>query len=298
MNIGLIGLGRMGTAIAYRLCKAGHTVIAYDKDEAARAAAQAIGAQIVATEQEVAQRARVIWLMVPAGEIVDAVIKVLIPKLQKGDIIIDGGNSLFSDSIRRASMLVQKEIYFLDCGTSGGLHGKELGFSLMIGGEHTIFEQLQPLWHALAASHGFVYCGPSGAGHYVKMVHNGIEYAVLQSYADGFHLLKEGHYKDLDLAAIAQAWNHGSIIRSWICELTHNVLERDQEFANVSGEIAESGTGRWTVDEAHKEGVPVPLIERALQVRQESRKCGGDYATKLVALLRQEFGGHAVKKKE
>ena len=289
MKIGVIGLGRMGLNIALRLKNAGHEVFGYDS------AVRSNDIICVASMQELGALVRIFWLMVPAS-VVDATIATLEPYLQVGDVIIDGGNSFFKDSVRRHDALATKKIHFIDCGTSGGLHGATFGFSLMIGGNRAVIETLSSIFTAIAAPSGFAYMGPAGAGHYVKMVHNGIEYATLQAYAEGFHLLKDGVYKDLDLASVAHVWNHGSIIRSWVCELAENILERDTEFTDVSGSIAESGTGQWTVDTAHEVNVAVPMIERALELRAWSRKTGGNYATKMVALLRYEFGGHAVKK--
>lgn len=294
MKLGLIGLGKMGAAIAERALKAGHELVAYDRNADAVAVVQKLGAQTVNSAQEVAQHARIVWLMVPAGEIVDAVLNDLKPSLQEGDIVIDGGNSHFPDSVRRAQELAQQKINFLDCGTSGGLLGREIGFCLMVGGDKVAYEKVTPILKSVAAPNGYEHVGPAGAGHYVKMAHNGIEYALLQAYAEGFHLLKNGEYKNLDMEQIAGLWRNGAVIRSWLLDLAHNVFKKDQELKNISGEIAESGTGRWTVDEAHKQKIPVDLIERALAIRAESRKMGGSYATKVVALLRNQFGGHSV----
>jgi len=298
MKIGLIGLGRMGHAIAKRLLNAHVEVIGYDRDEHARKALQAVGGTAVDSVQTVAAAVDKIWLMVPAGAIVDAVIDELIPVLPKESVIIDGGNSYFRDSIKRAERLQQHAIGFLDCGTSGGLHGESLGFSLMIGGDEQTYAHIKPFFNIIAAPQGYALVGPVGAGHYVKMVHNGIEYALLQAYAEGFHLLKDGYYKNLDLAQITEVWSHGSIVRSWIVELAHTIFTRDQEFNNVSGEIGGGQTGRWALKEAMQAGIAVPLLEKALDVRSQSYTTGGDYATKLVALLRHEFGGHEVTLKE
>lgn len=297
MKISVIGLGRMGHAIAFRLMGAGHDVWGFDTDSNNLKLASDIGVNISSTVQELASKVNVFWLMVPAGEIVDNVINQLSNVLKPGDIIVDGGNSHFSDSVRRYKMLKETQVNFVDCGTSGGVHGKELGFSLMVGGDKKIFDNLEPIFKALAAPGGYAYMGPAGSGHYVKMVHNGIEYALLQSYAEGFHLLKDGEYKDLDLAKISDVWNHGSIIRSWILDLAHNVFINDQDFSNISGQIGENKTGRWTLDEANDKNVPVDLIERSLEIRALSRKTGGNYATKIVALLRNQFGGHPLKKR-
>ncbi|KKQ33570.1 MAG: 6-phosphogluconate dehydrogenase (Decarboxylating) [candidate division TM6 bacterium GW2011_GWF2_37_49] len=296
MKICVIGLGRMGHAVAFRLISGGHEVWGFDTDSNNLKLASGIGVKVVFAVQELAQHASIFWLMIPAGDAVDSVINQLINVLKPGDILVDGGNSHFHDSVRRYKMLKEKQINFVDCGTSGGVQGKELGFSLMIGCDKNVFDKLEPIFKVLATSGGYAYMGPAGAGHYVKMVHNGIEYALLQSYAEGFHLLKEGEYKDLDLAKVCDVWNHGSIIRSWILDLSHNVFIKDQNFSDISGQIGENKTGRWTIDEAKNKYVPVDLIERALEIRALSRKTGGNYATKIVALLRNQFGGHPFKK--
>jgi len=235
--------------------------------------------------------------MVPAGQPVDDVLAALTPHLNPNAIVIDGGNSFFKDSIRRHGQLAAKQIQFLDCGTSGGLHGKATGFSLMIGGNRPAFESIEPIFTAIAAPDGCLYVGPAGSGHFVKMVHNGIEYGLLQAYAEGFHLIKDGPYKDINLADIAHVWNHGAIIRSWICQLAEEVLKKDQDLTGIQGSIGENLTGRWTVDTAKECNVPLPTIQQALDVRAWSRQTGGNYATKLVAVLRNAFGGHAVSKK-
>lgn len=298
MKCAVVGLGRMGSAVVYRLHNAGHQVVGYDPSEQARQEAAMVGATIVSTLEECAHHAQIIWLMVPAGPIVDQVLKELQQHLNANAIVIDGGNSKFTDSIRRFQELKGSGIEFLDCGTSGGLHGKEIGFSLMIGGSKKAFDLAEPIFKAVAAKEGYGLVGPSGSGHYVKMVHNGIEYALLQAYAEGLQLLHEGEFKELDLAKITTIWQHGSIIRSWILELTHEILKKDQQLEAVSGSIAESGTGAWTVEEARKQKVPVKLIENALQIRAWSRETGGNYATKLVALLRLAFGGHVLGTKK
>lgn len=292
MNIGIIGLGRMGSAIASRLIAAKFQVFGFDRDSKNCQQVETDGIVCVSDLAELAQQVKTFWLMVPAGDPVDQVIAELRPHLKNNMILIDGGNSNYSDSVRRAKSLKKDGVNFLDCGTSGGLHGKELGFSLMIGGEKNAYEQCIPFFKAIAMPGGFGLVGPSGAGHYVKMVHNGIEYALLQAYAEGLHLLRDGQYKDLDLAQITEIWQHGSIIRSWILELAHSILEKDQKLDTVSGKIFESGTGMWTVQEAEREKIPVALIKEALEIRAHSRKSGGTYATKLVALLRHAFGGH------
>lgn len=295
MKIGLVGLGRMGLAIASRLIQAGNSVIGFDSNKDAQAKAQVMGVECVDDIREVARDARIIWLMVPAGDVVDDVLNNLDIALQPNDIVIDGGNSFFKDSIERCQKLAAKNIAFLDCGTSGGLYGKEHGFSLMIGGDRDAYEKAKPLFEAIAAPSGYAYVGPSGAGHFVKMVHNGIEYGLMQAYAEGFHVMREGPYKDLDLQSIAAVWNHGAIVRSWLLQLIEQIMSRGQGLENISGAIDENLTGRWTAETAFKLGVPVPVIKEAIKVRTWSRETGGNYGTKLVALLRHEFGGHDVK---
>lgn len=298
MIIGLIGLGRMGQSIAYRLIKGGHQVIGYDLNQHLLDEAVALGIEGASSISEVAQKARVIWLMVPVGVPVDAVITQLQPHLRAGDIIIDGGNSKFIDSQRRAQLLGAKGIRFVDIGTSGGLGGREIGFSLMVGGDHEAYKALEPILNAIAMPKGFGYMGPSGAGHYVKMVHNGIEYGLLQAYAEGFHLLADGSYQNLDLELISRVWSHGSVIRSWLGDLAHEIYQEKIDINEISGEIAEGGTGLWTLEEATLRHVPMPVLKESLIVREWSRKTGGNYATKLIALLRNKFGGHAVVTKK
>ncbi|MGC2310316.1 MAG: decarboxylating 6-phosphogluconate dehydrogenase [Candidatus Babeliaceae bacterium] len=300
MNIGIVGLGKMGAALVSRWLAAQYKVIGYDviikSTTPITVNSGATDFMIVDTLEALAQQARIIWLMIPAGKPVDQAIVDLIPFLKPRDIIIDGGNSYFEDSVRHYTLLKQHGISFLDCGVSGGIHGYEQGFSLMIGGDKDAFEYVEPLFKVLAFPQGYAYVGPAGAGHYVKMVHNGIEYALLQAYAEGFQLLKEGHYPHLDLAQISAAWNHGAVIRSWILSLLHEILLKDQDLKNIAGIVDESGMGRWTVEQAHKYKVPVTLIEDALKIREQSHITGGNYATKLVALLRAAFGGHSVHK--
>ncbi|BDC35068.1 6-phosphogluconate dehydrogenase [Candidatus Dependentiae bacterium Noda2021] len=300
MKLGIIGLGRMGAGIAHRVATYGHDVVGFDP--AITSATHKGLSEIVLAKNvaEVAQQCRIIWLMIPAGALVDEVIKQLKPHLKAGDILVDGGNSNFHDSIRRAQELAQNNIYFLDCGTSGGIHGLEHGFCLMVGGNKKAYDEVVPLFKAIATPHGFGYMGKSGSGHYVKMVHNGIEYGLMQAYAEGFELLKEGYFKDdnLNLEEITRVWNHGAVIRSWLLELSHTIFKHDQDLKNISGAIEESGTGQWTVDEAKSCNVEIPVIEKSLEVRRWSRQTGGNFATKVVALLRNAFGGHNVKKIE
>lgn len=293
MNVAIIGLGKMGSAVAQRVQQGGHTVVGFDPS-----VQEHNTITVVNSIEELAQKAHIFWLMVPAGQVVDNVINQLLPHIQEGAVIVDAGNSKFTDSLRRAQTLQEDNIAFLDCGTSGGIHGLKHGFSLMVGGDKNVYQKLEPLFNVIAAPNGYGYVGPSGAGHYVKMVHNGIEYALLQAYAEGFELIKNGSFKkhNLDLQEITRIWQNGSVVRSFILDLAHEVFKDDQQLTNISGEVAEGGTGKWTVQDAHKHDVPVKLIEESLNIRKWSRETGGNYATKVIAMLRKGFGGHAVKK--
>jgi 6-phosphogluconate dehydrogenase len=295
MKVGIIGLGKMGNGVAARLRDAGHEVIGFDYSQAACQAARDMGVTIMPDLDTFARETAVAWLFVPAGDPVDAVLKSLMA-MSAHAIIIDGGNSKFTDSMRRAAECQQKNIYFLDCGTSGGVFGRENGYSLMVGGDEHAYKKVLPLLQAVATPGGVGHVGPSGAGHYVKMVHNGIEYGLMQAYAEGFDLIKNGSFKEqnLDLEKITGIWLHGSVIRSWLLELAHTIFKKDQRLDSIGGDIQESGTGSWTVDDAHKNKIPVPVIDQALKVRAWSRTTGGNYATKIVALLRNAFGGHSV----
>lgn len=294
MKLGIIGLGRMGAAIAHRAQKAGHCVLGYDPNIAIHAELQKSGIQIYETVDALAKEADAIWVMVPA-KVVDETIHHIIHAAKKDTIIIDGGNSNFTDSVRRAKELALKGFHFIDCGTSGGIHGEKNGFCLMIGGDFKVFQKLEPLFKAIACKDGYAHVGPSGAGHYVKMIHNGIEYGLLEAYAEGFHLLRQGDYADLDLEQISKVWLHGAVIRSWLLELANGVFKEDQNLASIDGKIQEGGTGAWTVENAQKNKIPVPVIEASLKVRAESRKNGGNFATKLIQMLRNAFGGHKVE---
>lgn len=296
MKIGIIGLGKMGMGIAARLQKATFSVIGFDPSPPAQEEAQAHGIDVAPSLKELAQSCTVIWLLVPAGPLIDTIIVQLAPLVSANTIIIDAGNSIFTDSIRRAQELKARNLHFIDCGTSGGIHGKEDGFSLMIGGDQTIYEKLMPLWKAVAAPQGYGYVGPSGAGHLVKTVHNGIEYGLLEAYGEGFQLLREGPYKELDLAEITRIWCHGAVVRSWLLEQAHEIFKKDQHLTTVSGQLDENGTGQWTVNVAKEYKIPVPVIEKSVEVRAWSRKTGGNFATKVIALLRHAFGGHFYKK--
>lgn len=297
MKIAVIGLGKMGSAIANRLHNQGHQLFGYDISRPQQPLIEQTRMHISSTLEQLAQQVSIFWLMVPA-DVVDEILYKLLNQVPPQSIIIDGGNSHFTDSMRRAQLCKEKNIFFIDCGVSGGVLGEKEGFSLMIGGEKTVFLKLESVFKAIAAPQGYAYLGKSGAGHYVKMIHNGIEYALLEAYAEGFQLIKEGSFKNenLDVAQIAKVWNHGAVIRSWILELAQEIFSKDQQLKHIGGEIGEHGTGQWTVEEAQKNKIPVPVIEDSLKVRAWSRKTGGNYATKIIAMLRHAFGGHRVKK--
>lgn len=295
MKIAVIGLGKMGFGIASRLLRGGHSVIGFDPDAVARDHARKAGVAVMSQLSELDADCAAVWLMVPAGKIVDAVLQELLKKVAPKTVIIDGGNSFFKDSIRRAKDLALYDVFYLDCGTSGGVHGLTNGFCLMVGGDLKAYHAILPALESVAAPHGIAHVGPSGAGHYVKMVHNGIEYGILQAYGEGFQLLKEGDFsKDLDLRQIAALWQEGSVIRSFILGLAKNIFTEDQNLSAVSGQIGENGTGRWTLENAEQHHIPMPVLETSLSVRKESRNNGGTYATKVVAMLREQFGGHPV----
>lgn len=295
MKLGMIGLGNMGFALASRVLGTGHEVLGYDLDVRMCERARAAGITVVASPQDVAQHARIIWLMVPAGKAVDDTLAALLPQLQAGDIIIDGGNSKFTDSQVRAQQLAQQGIQFLDCGVSGGLQAQELGFCLMIGGDKAAYEVVAPLMKVIATHNGVCHVGPSGAGHYVKMVHNGIEYGLLQAYAEGLELLHNNTtFSALDVQKIVGVWQHGSIIRSWLLGLVPQALAHDKYLQHTQGKIAEGGTGRWAAQEAEKNKIQMPVLHAALDVRQRSRGGATSFATKLIAQMRAVFGGHHV----
>jgi 6-phosphogluconate dehydrogenase len=301
MNIGIIGLGRMGAAVAMRLIGGGFSVHGYDPNQGHYHTFAAQGMHTHTSLESIAAKSNILWLMVPAGALIDTIINQLIPHLQKNSIIVDAGNSHFKDAVHRAELLNKHEHEFVDCGTSGGIHGLQNGFCLMVGASDKTFKILEPFLQTIACQNGYAHVGPVGSGHLVKMVHNGIEYGIMQAYAEGLDVLKHTHFSDhqLNLEQITQLWQSGSVIRSWLLELTHTILiEHGQELDTVSGKVASSGMGQWTVDTAKEVHVAVPIIAKALEVRAESLQTGGTYATKLVALMRNQFGGHALYKKE
>ncbi len=296
MQLGMIGLGRMGGNMVLRLLKGGHDLVVYDRDRAAidaHAKAGAKGAASLADLVRQLRPPRAVWIMVPAGKPVEETIHALLPLLTRGDILIDGGNSYFKDAIRRAGELGPKEIYYLDAGTSGGIWGLTVGYCLMVGGERTAFERIEPLLKTLAPERGYLYTGGSGSGHFTKMVHNGIEYGMMQAYAEGFEILRSSGF-NLDLAAIAGLWNQGSVVRSWLLELAQAALEKDPQLQHIRGYVEDSGEGRWTVQQAIDTDVSAPIITLSLLQRFRSRK-EETFTDKLLAALRNEFGGHAVK---
>ncbi len=298
MHIGFIGLGKMGANMVERLLRHGHQVTAYDLSREAIDQAVEKGAGGAFSHPELVaalSRPRIIWLMVPAGAPVDENIDRLLPHLSEGDTLIDGGNSNWKETQARARRLREGGIHFLDCGTSGGVWGLENGYCLMIGGDKSAYQKAEPIFAALAPEGGYLYCGSSGAGHFVKMIHNGIEYGLMQAYAEGFEILEKAPF-DLDLPAICNLWQHGSVIRSWLLELAERAFREDPHLEGIRGFVPDSGEGRWTVQAAIDLDVPAPVITQALYTRFRSRQ-EESFADKVLAALRHQFGGHAVKRK-
>lgn len=299
MELAMIGLGRMGANMAERLVRGGHTVRGYDPGDAARQQAEARGIIPHASLQNAVaalSTPRVVWLMVPAGQVVDDTIAQLRPLLAAGDTVIDGGNSHYKDTQRRGAQLAEAGIHYIDCGTSGGVWGLAEGYSLMIGGDAGAVARLQPVFATLAPTPetGWGHVGPSGAGHFAKMIHNGIEYGMMQAYAEGFAILKHKQAMDFDLGALAEIWRHGSVVRSWLLDLTADALKKNPQMDGIAPYVADSGEGRWTVAEAIDLNVSAPVITLSLLERLRSRD-DDSYADKLLAAMRNEFGGHAVK---
>lgn len=298
MEIGFAGLGKMGLNMVTRIQRGGHQAVAYDVNPDAVEAAGEIGAIMTGSLEEMVsdlKPPRIIWVMVPAGDITESVINDLSKYIKTGDIVIDGGNSNFHDSKRRATELSEKGIHFLDVGTSGGIWGLKNGYSLMAGGNLQAYEHVEPIFKSLAPAEGYLYVGSSGAGHYVKMIHNGIEYGMMQAYAEGFEILEKSEY-DFDLAALCHLWNHGAVIRSWLLELAELALGEDPHLNGIKDFAADSGEGRWTVMEAIDRGIPAMAIAQALMTRFSSRQ-EESFAGKVLAALRKQFGGHPVKEK-
>jgi len=320
MQIGMIGLGRMGGNMVRRLLRGGHECVVYDRNPDVTATFVAEGATGAATLDEFVaqlQPPRTAWLMVPAGDPTEGLVRELGQRMEKGDVIIDGGNSYFKDDVRRGQTLAEKEIYYVDAGTSGGVWGLERGYCLMIGGERAAVERLDPIWKTLApgrgdvppapgregkqgtAEEGYLHCGPVGAGHFVKMVHNGIEYGLMQAYAEGFDIfrnanlpsLPEGQRYDLDLADIAEVWRRGSVVSSWLLDLTASALAENPDLSNFTGVVQDSGEGRWTVLAAIEEAVPVHVLAASLFDRFRSRQ-EHTFGDKVLSAMRYKFGGH------
>ena len=299
MQLAMIGLGRMGGNMVERLVQGGHELIVYDSSAAAVKTHAGKGVKTAKDLADVAKQLaprRVVWVMVPAGAPVESTLEELVPHLTRGDIVIDGGNSNFRDSLRRAEALKTQGIEFVDVGTSGGIWGLTVGYCLMIGASPAAFQHCEPIFRTLAPPEGYAHVGPCGAGHYVKMVHNGIEYGLLQAYAEGYEILHASQDFTLHLSQIAKLWNHGSVVRSWLNELAERAFSRDDQLTAIRGYVEDSGEGRWTVEEAMRLDVPAPVITLSLLARFRSRQ-EESFGAKVIAALRNEFGGHAVQTK-
>jgi len=299
MELGMVGLGKMGAYMTQRLVRGGHRVVGYDRDAVVvkRVVDQgAVGADSLEKMVAELKTPRTVWLMVPAGAPVDQTIDLLTPLLAPGDTIIDGGNSYYRDTVRRAAALAQKKFHFVDCGTSGGVWGLTEGYSMMVGGDPDVVKRLAPIFQTLAPGpeKGWGRVGPAGSGHYVKMVHNGIEYGIMQAYAEGLDLLRHKKEFGLDLLQISRIWQYGSVIRSWLLDLTVDALEKNPTLEDVGAYVTDSGEGRWTAIEGIELGVPLPSLTGALDGRFRSQD-PAPFANKLLAMMRHEFGGHAVK---
>jgi 6-phosphogluconate dehydrogenase len=300
MELGLIGLGRMGAGMARRLLRGGHRVVVSNRspDPIKELEADgAVGAYSVEDLIGALAAPRAIWIMLPAGKVTEQMIEKLIPLLSPGDTIVDGGNTNFNDDIRRAEMLKPHGINYVDEGTSGGIWGLENGFCLMVGGDPEVVRRLEPAFKTLAPEGGYAHVGPVGSGHFVKMVHNGIEYGMMQAYAEGFEILRARRDFNLDLHQIAGVWNHGSVVRSWLLELTEEAFRQDPDLTSLKGYVDDSGEGRWTIQAAIDLDVPAPVITLSLFERFHSRQ-PESFAAKVLAAMRKGFGGHAVKKTE
>jgi 6-phosphogluconate dehydrogenase len=301
MKLAMIGLGRMGMNMAKRLLKGGHEVVAYNRssektDQVVKDGA--VGAYSLSDVAEKLSQPRIVWIMLPAGQAVDDHIKELEGFLSPGDIVIEGGNTYYKDDIRRAGYLEDKNIWYMDAGVSGGIWGLKIGYCLMIGGDKETFHLLEPIFKTLAPEEGYLYCGLSGAGHFVKMVHNGIEYGMMQAYGEGFEILEASDYAaSFDYADIAHLWNQGSVVRSWLLELAEDAFRKDKKLSGIKGYVEDSGEGRWTIQQALETGVPAQVITLSLLRRFRSRQ-DNPFTDRVLAALRWEFGGHAVIQKD
>lgn len=300
MRIAIVGLGRMGANMARRLCRGGIEVVGFNRSlEIVTSLADEEGMIAAATLEEVVEKLtppRLLWLMLPAGAVTEAHIQQLIPMLDRGDIIIDGGNANYKDSMRRGGYLAEHGIGFIDAGTSGGVWGLENGYCLMVGGSDEDVTHLEPALRCLApaSDRGWAHVGPVGAGHFSKMIHNGIEYGMMQAFAEGFAILEDKKEFDYDLAQLSELWQHGSVVRSWLLELMADFLAEDQQLDAIAPYVADSGEGRWTVDASIEQGVPAPVLALAVHMRFASQG-NGDYSNRLLAMMRNAFGGHSMK---
>ncbi len=300
MDVGMVGLGRMGGNMSERLRRGGHRVVSYDRDPDTRQAAAAAGCEVVdSLEQfvEALPAPRVVWVMVPSGNPTEATVAALGDVLESGDLVVDGGNSNYNDSMRRGESLRRKGIEMVDAGVSGGIWGLAEGYCLMVGGSAEAVALVEPVFRTLAPTPetGYAHVGPLGAGHFVKMVHNGIEYGLMQAYAEGFELMRAKQSFDLDIGRIAETWRHASVVRSWLLDLTAAALEEDNSLSGIAPWVDDSGEGRWTVEESIELAVPLPVISMALQARFRSRD-EAQFGFKLLAAMRNQFGGHAVRR--
>jgi 6-phosphogluconate dehydrogenase len=296
MRIGFVGLGRMGANMVRRLVRDGHEVVAFNRTPEKTREIMTEGAEGAFSLEELVGKLpapRAVWVMVPAGDATEAMIAELTGLLAPGDTIVDGGNTNFHDDVRRHGMVAQKGLRYVDAGTSGGVWGLQVGYCMMVGGDRDAVEPLEPIFRSLAPAEGYAHVGGPGAGHYVKMVHNGIEYGLMQAYAEGFEIMHASDY-DLDLARVSGIWRYGSVVRSWLLDLLYDALSKNPAFEGIKDWVADSGEGRWTVQEAIDRDVPAPIITLSLQARFRSRQ-DESYGAKVLAALRNEFGGHAVK---
>ena len=301
MDVGMVGLGRMGGNMSERLRRGGHRVVSYDRDPDARKAAADAGCEVVDALEQLADALpapRVVWVMVPSGDPTEATVAALGEALEPGDAVVDGGNSNYNDTMRRGAALQRNGVRMLDAGVSGGVWGLAEGYCLMVGGDPETVAQVEPVFRTLAPSPdaGYAHVGALGAGHFVKMVHNGIEYGLMQAYAEGFELMKAKQSLSLDLPQVAEVWRHGSVIRSWLLDLTAAALNEDEDLAEVVPWVDDSGEGRWTVEESVRLATPIPVISIALQARFRSRS-EDQFGFKLLAAMRNQFGGHAVRRR-